>query len=110
MNLMIKNMELIALGSVTGVFQSYISSGYIGVIVTIILIILICSLIKEPRIRNSLAILMFWDYFFYSGLILRSQALFLLFFYIILYSNLQFEQKIYLKYLTLKRYDKNRNL
>jgi hypothetical protein len=37
------------------------------------------------------ALLLFWDYFFYSGLILRSQALFILLFFIILYSNYQFK-------------------
>ena len=97
-------------GAVTGVFQSYISSGYVGVMVTILLIISVIGLIKEPRIRISIALLLFWDYLFYSGLILRSQALFILLFFIILYSNLQFEQNLYNKYLTLKSDDKNRNL
>jgi hypothetical protein len=85
-------------GSVTGVFQSYISSGYIGVLMTIILIISICNLIKEPRIRQVIALLIFWDYFFYSGLILRSQPLLILLFYIIIYSNIQFKQELYRKY------------
>ena len=97
-------------GSVTGVFQSYISSGYVGVIVTILLIISVLGLIKEPRIRITLALLVFWDYLFYSGLILRSQVLFILLFYIIIYSNLQFDQNLYRKYLIRKPDDKNRNL
>lgn len=77
-------------GAVTGVFQSYISAGFIGILVTILLIISILWLIKEPRIRITIGILMFWDYLFYSGLILRSQPLFILLFYIIIYSNQQF--------------------
>ena len=97
-------------GSVTGVFQSYITSGFVGIAITILLIISIISLIKEPRIRITLALLMFWDYLFYSGLILRSQILFILLFYIIIYSNLQFDQKLYRKYLNRKPDDKNRNL
>jgi hypothetical protein len=97
-------------GSVTGVFQSYITSGFVGIAITILLIISIISLIKEPRIRITLALLMFWDYLFYSGLILRSQVLFILLFYIIIYSNLQFDQKLYRKYLNRKPDDKNRNL
>jgi hypothetical protein len=97
-------------GSVTGVFQSYITSGFVGIAITILFIISIISLIKEPRIRISVALLMFWDYLFYSGLILRSQVLFILIFYIIIYSNLQFEQKLYRKFLYRKSDDKNRNL
>jgi hypothetical protein len=97
-------------GSVTGVFQSYISSGFVGVMATILLIISIIWLIKEPRIRVAITLLMFWDYFFYSGLILRSQTLFILLFFIILYSNQQFEQRLYRKYSTLKSDAKNRNL
>jgi len=77
-------------GAVTGVFQSYISSGYVGILISILLIISVCYLINEPRIRYVIALLMFWDYFFYIGLILRSQALFILLFFIIFYSNLQF--------------------
>jgi hypothetical protein len=97
-------------GAVTGVFQSYISSGFVGVLITILLIISILGLIKETRIRTTIALLMFWDYFFYSGLILRTQSLFVLFFFIIIYSNLQYEQKLYRKYISLKPDDKNRNL
>jgi hypothetical protein len=77
-------------GAVTGVFQSYISSGFVGVIITILLIISILGLIKEPRIRITITILMFWDYFFYSSLIFRTQVLFILFFFIVIYSNQQF--------------------
>lgn len=97
-------------GAVTGVFQSYISSGYIGIALTILLIISICNLIKEPRIRNSVALLMFWDYFFYIGLILRTQGLFILLFFLILYSNIQYDQMLYHKYMILKKDDKKRNL
>jgi hypothetical protein len=80
-------------GAVTGVFQSYISSGFVGVFVTILLIISILGLITEPRIRITLAILMFWDYFLYSSLILRTQVLFILFFFIVIYSNQQFKSR-----------------
>jgi hypothetical protein len=97
-------------GAVTGVFQSYIVSGYIGVILTIILIISICNLIKEPRIRIVIAILFFWDYFFYIGLILRIQALLILLFFIIIYSNYQFEQRLYKKYINPDMGVNNRNL
>jgi hypothetical protein len=76
-------------GSVTGIFQSYISAGFVGVVLTTLIIIATVLLIKDPRVRYGIAILMFWDYLFYSGLILRSQPLFILLFYIIVFSNLQ---------------------
>jgi hypothetical protein len=93
-------------GSVTGVFQSYISSGYVGIIVTILLLLSICNLIKESRFRIAVALLLFWDYFFYIGLILRTQSLFILLFFIIIYSNIRFEQKMQRKYLTINPGDK----
>lgn len=82
-------------GAVTGVFQSYLSSGFVGILITIILILSICNIVKEPRIRLALTLLMFWDYFFYSALIFRTQALFAMFFYLILYSNQQFDEGLY---------------
>jgi hypothetical protein len=85
-------------GAASGLFQSYISAGFIGVFLTILLIISILSLIKEPRIRFTIGLLFFWDYLFYSGLILRTPALFILFYYIVIYSNHQFEQRLYKKY------------
>jgi hypothetical protein len=96
-------------GSLTGIFQSYLTAGYVGLIVTILFIISIIGLIKEPRIRITIAILMFWDYLFYSGLILRSQVLSILLFYIIVYSNFQFDKKLYRKFINLKSDDKKRN-
>jgi hypothetical protein len=105
-----KNYGVNSKGSATGIFQSYLTSGYVGIIFTILLIISISILIKEPRIRTTIALLMFWDYLFYSGLILRSQSLFILLSFIIVYSNLQFEQKLYEKYSIRKLNVKKRNL
>lgn len=106
-----KNYEVNSKGSVTGVFQSYISSGFVGVALTIILMIIILLQIKETRIRNTIAALMFWDYLFYSGLILRTQSLFILLFFIIIYSNLHYDQDVYKKFLpqSIRGY-KNRSI
>jgi len=81
-------------GAVTGVFQSYIASGFVGVLVTILLILSISSLVIEPRIRITISLLLFFDYLLYSGLILRSQSLFILLLFIIIYSNQQFRSKM----------------
>jgi hypothetical protein len=85
-------------GAVTGFFQTYLSSGYIGIFATLIFILAICNIIKEPRIRITILLLMSWDYFFYSALILRTQALFVLLLYMILYSNKQFDEGFYAKF------------
>jgi hypothetical protein len=104
------NYEVNSKGSITGVFQSYLTAGFVGVLVTILLLISIAGLILEPRIRLVIALLLFWDYLFYSGLILRTQSLMVLLFFIIIYSNLQYEQKLYKKFISIKPDDKIRNL
>jgi hypothetical protein len=75
-------------GSVTGVFQTYISAGFIGVFLTILFIFSIIWLIRDIRFRSGIALLILWDYLFYSGLTLRTQPILIMLFYIILYSNL----------------------
>ena len=87
-------------GSITGVFQSYISTGYIGVLLSILLIYSIAALIREPRIRITILLLIYYDYFFYSGLILRTQGFLILLFFIILYSNKQFQPGYFRKSVT----------
>lgn len=74
-------------GSITGVYQSYLTAGFTGVATTILLLISISALIEDSRIRLTITLLMFWDYLFYSGLILRTQGLLILLFFIIIYSN-----------------------
>lgn len=80
-------------GSASGIFQSYLTTGYVGVVITILFLISILSLIKEQRIKVTLGLLLFWDFLFYSGLIIRTQGLFILLFFIIIYSNKIFEEK-----------------
>lgn len=105
-----KKYNLNSKGSVAGIFQSYIASGYVGVFVTLLFIISVCSLIKETRIRNTITLLILWDYFFYIGLILRSQSMFVLLFFIILYSNFQIEQRSGSKYSVLIKNGSGRDL
>jgi hypothetical protein len=104
------NFGLTNKGAASGIFQSYIVGGFIGILLSILLLTSVLRLIKEPRIRIAMAVLLFWDYFFYSGLILRTQALFILFFFIIIYSNHQFDQKLYRKYSSLMLDGKKINL
>jgi hypothetical protein len=78
-------------GAASGVFQTYIVSGFLGIIVTIGLMLAILNLVTEKRLRYTLGLLLIWDYFFYSGLILRNQVLLIMLFYIIVLSNLIYQ-------------------
>ena len=81
------------LGSLAGVYQSYISAGYLGIFTTLLYILSLLLCVREKRIRYVLIGFIFWDYFFYSGIIMRIQALSILFIYIIIYSNVQWKKK-----------------
>jgi len=76
-------------GSVTGVFKTYIISGVLGIITFTAYLLCIVSLIEERRVRLVVIGFLFWDYFYYSGIILPTFALSILLFYVILYSNLK---------------------
>jgi hypothetical protein len=87
-------------GSATGVVQSYVTSGYIGILISIILVISIVSLIINPRIRFTMLLFILYDYLFYSGLVLRMSALLVLLFFIIIYSNYISNEELLEKYQT----------
>jgi hypothetical protein len=76
-------------GAATGVVQTYISFGFIGIIITILLIISILKLIYHQRTSITIGIFLFYDYLFYSGFLIRIEALAVLLYFIIIYSNLQ---------------------
>jgi hypothetical protein len=81
------NFGLNSKGAATGIFQTYVTSGFIGIIFTILFILAIINLIKIPRIKITIGIFLFYDYLFYNGLIMRTSALFVLLFFIIICAN-----------------------
>ena len=78
-----------AKGSVTGIFNSYITTGYLGIVTSLLYMFSLCSFVKERRTRYILTGFILWDYCFYSGLIFQTQALAILLFYFVVYSNFQ---------------------
>ena len=74
-------------GAVTGVFNTYISFGFLGVFFLVLYAIILISYVKVARIRFVLIGIFIWEYFFYIGTIIMTQAMALLFMYIILYLN-----------------------
>jgi hypothetical protein len=74
-------------GSATGVFQSYVSTGYIGVLFTIFFAFSILRTIKDKRLRYVIIGLFCWEYFFYTGSIIRNTAIASILVFIIAYAN-----------------------
>lgn len=74
-------------GSATGVFQSYVTMGYIGIFTTFFFAWSMISLISNKRILYSIIAVFFWEYLFYTGLLLRTPAfMFLLLFVVVKWS------------------------
>ncbi|NDP22039.1 MAG: hypothetical protein GZ091_13290 [Paludibacter sp.] len=80
-------------GSATGVFQSYVTSGYMGVITTTLFFFSLLWRIKTKRVRWLLIAIVAWEYFLYTGLIFRTPAFMFLIIYFVHYSNYQYKLK-----------------
>lgn len=85
-------------GAITGIFQTYISTGYIGIISSLFYIFSTLFLIKEIRIRLVIIGLFIWEYFFYIGMLFNLQVISILLFFIIIYINNLYEKGIFQKF------------
>ncbi|MDD3079180.1 MAG: hypothetical protein PHH37_08755 [Paludibacter sp.] len=85
-------------GSATGVFQSYVTTGYLGVFATLLFFFYMLLQIKARRLRWALMVVVAWEYFFYTGMIFRTTAFMALIIYFIHYSNWIVSQNKQLKY------------
>jgi len=74
-------------GSATGVFQSLISNGYVGIVVTILFALSVILKTRNNRLRIVVLFFFFWEYLFYTGIIFRDYALSFLIIYIVTYSD-----------------------
>lgn len=74
-------------GSATGVFQTYVTNGFIGIAVTIFFFFCMIWMCKMKRIRWVLLGVVAWEYFMYTGIIFRTPAFMFLLIYFIHYSN-----------------------
>jgi hypothetical protein len=81
------NPQLDSKGSATGVYQTYITTGYVGIIMTLIFFFYMVSSIKVKRIRNIFFIILAWEYLMYTGITFRTPAFMFLIIYLIHYSN-----------------------
>jgi hypothetical protein len=76
-------------GAATGVFQTFVSNGYIGIIATIWFAISMLIYTKNRRLRIVLISFFCWEYFFYTGIVFREPALSFLLIYIVLFSPMK---------------------
>lgn len=78
-------------GSATGLFQSYVTTGYVGIFTTILFCFLPFFFIRHKRLRWVLLGIAVWEYFMYAGIIFRTPAFMAVFFFVMFYSNQQIE-------------------
>jgi hypothetical protein len=81
-------LNINSIGSASGFIQSYVVFGFLGVFVTLLYVFSFLVQIKNSRIRYILIVIFCWEYFLYTGAILREPALSFLLIYLILYSNM----------------------
>lgn len=74
-------------GSASGIFQTYITTGYLGIFATISFFFTMLWQVKIKRIRWVLLGIVAWEYFMYTGLIFRTEAFMFLIIYFVHYSN-----------------------
>ena len=74
-------------GSVTGVFQNFIANGFIGILTFLLYVLSLIFYIKNTRVRIVIIGIFCWEYFFYSGILFKNQALTVLLIYCIIYFN-----------------------
>ena len=86
------NFGISTKGAATGIFQSYVSGGFLGIIAIILFAISILIKTKSKRLKYVLITFFFWEYLFYTGIIIREYALSFLLIYIILFSKNELEK------------------
>ena len=80
-------------GDATGVFQSFLTIGYVGIITTILFFFSMLWRIKMTRIRWVIIGIVAWEYFMYIGNIFRTPAYMFLIVYFIHYSNFLIQKR-----------------
>lgn len=84
---LIKRFNINSIGSASGFMQTYVVSGFIGVFATLFFAISILSHANNNRIRYVIIGFFLWEYFFYTGAILREPAFSILLVFNVIYSN-----------------------
>lgn len=86
-------------GSATGIYQTMVANGYLGIFTSLLLIIAILSKARNRRILLVIAFFILWEYLFYTGIILRMYSLSFLLVYVVIFSP----KKIQKSYIRISR-------
>ena len=78
-------------GSATGVFQTYVTIGVLGIVVTIIFCFMPFFYIEPFRFRIVLLGIVLWEYFMYTGDIFRTPAFMAALLFVIAYLNYEYK-------------------
>ena len=70
-------------GSATGVFQSYVTTGLLGVLCTILFCFAFLFYCRHKRIKYVLLAICAWEYFMYTGFIFRTPVFMAILFIVI---------------------------
>lgn len=81
------NLGVSNLGSATGAFQTKVSNGYLGIVALVWFVVSILLKIKNRRLKYVVFVFLFWEYFFYTGIIIRELSLSFLLIYVVLFSD-----------------------
>lgn len=76
-------------GSATGLFQTYVTMGAVGVFATMLFCFMPFFFCTKRRYQHALLLIAAYDYFMYSGLLFRTPALMVSMLFIIIYINNQ---------------------
>jgi len=80
-------------GSATGIYQTYISNGYVGIFTILLFNLAVLWRIKMKRIRWVIIAIVGWEFIMYTGLIFRTPAFMFLIVYFVHYGNYLMQRK-----------------
>lgn len=80
-------------GSATGLFQSYVTMGIVGIIATIFFGFLPFFFFRLKRLQWVLLAIVLWEYFMYTGMFFRTPAFMSVFLFLLVYTNDTYNHK-----------------
>ena len=81
-------------GSATGLFQSYVTMGVVGVVATIFFGFLPFFFFRQKRLQWVLFAIVLWEYFMYTGMFFRTPAFMSVFLFLLVYTNYLHNRKV----------------
>jgi len=99
-SIFLEKYNINSIGAASGFFQFYVVFGFIGTLLAFIFVFGLLRKAKKKRIRWALFAIFFWEFFLYTGALLREPALSITYVYLIIFSN----------YVSLKQVDRIGNM